>query len=93
MSASPSGGGPGPRKDVGDATSSHKHPPHISENAEDAPIQQDNAATKAPVIPPTAHGRDTVSTEELEDQQIREESMYGGRPSEDKDWDPTKGNP
>lgn len=87
------GGGPGPRKEQGDAASSSKHPPHTTENAVDAPVQQETeGAGDAPVLGSNASGHDKVSTEELE-QPIRKESMYQQRPGEDKKWDPGEGNP
>lgn len=89
MSASASGGEPSPRKEVGDAASSQKHPPHVSESAEDAPVQQSNAApNQTPVLGANASGKDKVSTKEL-DQPIREGSMYDQRPAEDKDRPPS----
>lgn len=78
----------GTRKEVGDAQSSHRHPPHVSENAEGAPLQDDTAAGMVPTLPANASGEDKVSTEEHA-QPIDDESMYDRRPSEDKDRPPS----
>jgi hypothetical protein len=84
-----SGSGPvGGRKEVGDETSSRRDPPHVDENAEDAPLQEEHPSPKkVPTTPSTAHGEDKTSTEEQK-QPIDDESMYDRRPEEDKNWKP-----
>lgn len=83
--------GPGERREVGDAAGSRKHPPHVSENAKNAPVQEDiEGEGDAPVPPANASGDDKVSTDKM-DRPIRDSSMYGRRPEEDKDWDPENG--
>lgn len=78
-------GGPGPRKEVGDAESSQLHPPHVTENDRGAQFQADTQAPNdVPGLPANAHGRDRVASDE-EVPEIQEESMYGRRPGEDKD--------
>jgi hypothetical protein len=78
-------GGPGPRKEIGDAASSQLHPPHVTENDRGAQVQgSTQAPNTVPVAPANAHGKDLVdSTDEVP--QIDDESMYGNRPGEDKD--------
>lgn len=87
----PNGGAPGARKEVGDAASSQLHPPHVTENAEDAPAQDDiQSPTDTTVRPANAHGHDRISAEEAADQEIRPTSAYDGRSAEDKNWDPSQ---
>ncbi|HEX8832431.1 MAG TPA: hypothetical protein VF705_14750 [Longimicrobium sp.] len=74
---------PGPRKEVGTAADSQRHPPHVDVNADDAPVQDSTESpTDVPVLPANAggtdHGGTTTGTPD-------DESMYGGRPGEDKD--------
>ncbi len=74
---------PGPRKDVGTAAGSQLHPPHVDVNADDAPLQESNTSpTDVPLSGANAHGTDhggtTTGTPD-------DESMYGGRPGENKD--------
>ncbi|CAN5225642.1 hypothetical protein BH23GEM4_BH23GEM4_01100 [soil metagenome] len=77
---------PGARREAGDAAGSHRDPPHVTENDEDAPAQPADAPD-APLSGANASGVDKVSTEKL-DQGIDDESMYDRRPSENKDWEP-----
>ncbi|HYJ80615.1 MAG TPA: hypothetical protein VEW03_13465 [Longimicrobiaceae bacterium] len=80
-------GGPGPRKEVGDAESSQRHPPHSDVNARGAPLQQDTRAPgDVPTLGANAHGHDKQSTDQPP---IDPESMYDHRPAEDKDRAPT----
>lgn len=73
------------RAELGTQASSQRHPPHVTENDEDAPVREDKPSAKdAPVLPANASGRDRVSAEE-QSQPIDDESMYDNRPSEDKD--------
>lgn len=84
----PSPGPVGSRKEVGDSESSSVHPPHVDENMEDAPLQDEHPSPDdVATLPATAHGEDKVSTEDQK-QPIDPESMYDGRPEEDKDWTP-----
>ena len=78
---------PGPRKEVGNAASSQLHPPHVDVNATDAAAQESNTSpTDVPVLPANAHGTDHGGTTTGAQD---DESMYGGRPGEDKDRKPT----
>jgi hypothetical protein len=78
-------GGPGPRKEIGDAESSQLHPPHVTENDRGAQFQADNESPNdVPGLPATAHGQDQVRSDK-EVTHIDDESMYGRRPGEDKD--------
>ncbi len=78
----------GTRREVGDAASSQKHPPHVDENMEDAPIQDELPSPQdVPTLPATAHGEDNSSTEE-QAQSVDPESMYENRPEEHKDIHP-----
>ena len=92
--AEPSRGTPpqdpkGGRKEHGNAATSRKHPPHITENVDDEALRSDAPGTgQVPTLPATAHGTDEVSTTE-QAQPIDEESMYDRRPSEDKDRPPS----
>ncbi|HET7320947.1 MAG TPA: hypothetical protein VFI96_00455 [Longimicrobiaceae bacterium] len=81
-------GSPWGRQEVGGAASSHEEPPHVTENAEGAPVQKDvQGEGDAPVIPPNASGKDRFA-EEKHARPIRPESAYDRRPEEDKNWDP-----
>ncbi len=78
----------GTRQEVGNAASSRKHPPHVDENAEEAPLQEEHPSPEdVPTLPATAHGEDKVSTDEQK-QPINSESMYDNRPEEHKDIPP-----
>lgn len=79
----------GHRVEQGDIAGSSKHPPHVTENAENAPLQENQPAPgDVPVTPANAQGEDAIPTTELE-QGIDEESMYDRRPSEHKDRPPS----
>lgn len=87
-SASEANGPVGSRKEIGTAASSQKHPPHLDENMEDAPLQEEHPSPDdVAALPATAHGRDKEPTTGQE-QPIDDESMYEHRPEEDKNWDP-----
>lgn len=78
---------PGTRKEMGDAESSRRHPPHVDVNAEDAPVQgSTQAPNDVPTLPANAHGRDQLG-EGNGAHPIDPESMYDHRPAEDKDRD------
>ena len=84
------GGDPGARKEVGTAASSRLHPPHVDENADDAPVQAGHGnPAEIPTLPANASGHDRVTTRE-HDQGIDEESMYDRRTSQDKDRPPSE---
>jgi hypothetical protein len=82
---------PGPvgsRKEVGDSESSQRHPPHVDENMEDAPLQEDHPSPEDVAgLPATAHGEDKQTVDE-QTQPIDPASMYDRRPEEDKNWEP-----
>ena len=78
----------GTRKEMGSSGESQKHPPHVTENVDDAPLQQTHPSDEeVPALGANASGKDRVSTEE-QDQPIDPESMYEQRPEESKRWDP-----
>jgi hypothetical protein len=90
MSTSPEQPGPvGGRKEIGDAKSSRRDPPHLDKNMEDAPLQDDHPSPEdVAALPATAHGHDEIPAEE-QSQPIVPESMYDNRPEEDKDDPPS----
>ena len=78
-------GGPGPRKEVHDAESPQRHPPHVTENDRGAQFQADHPAPNDVAgAPANAHGQDRVAADRAVPA-IDDESMYGNRPGEDKD--------
>jgi hypothetical protein len=78
------------RQEVGSARDSQRHPPHLTENDEDAPLQAENESPgEVPALPANAAGSDKLDTSE-QAQEIREESMYDQRPSQDKDQPPSE---
>jgi hypothetical protein len=90
MSAQEAPGPVGSRKEMGDSASSQRHPPHVDENMQDAPLQDEHPSPgDVAALPATAHGQDKESTEE-QTQPIDPASMYDGRPEESKHWDPTE---
>ena len=67
------------------ATRQDRHRPHVTENDEDAPVQDETQAPNdVTVLPANASGTDKV---DVDDQAapIDEESMYDQRPERDKD--------
>ena len=70
MSGAGHAGGPGPRKEPGNAQTSQRHPPHTPEGEE------------VPPLGANAHGHDRHPAEHPP---IDPESMYDRRPAEDKD--------
>lgn len=84
----PSGGRAGERHEVGDARSSRRDPPHLSESDESARTKS-GATGDAPVLPANAGGTDAVSSEE-QDFEVDEQSAYDRRPSQDKDQPPSR---
>jgi hypothetical protein len=90
MSDSPEHPGPvGGRKEMGDAKSSRRDPPHLDQNMEDAPLQDDHPSPDdVPTLPATAHGHDEIPADE-QSQEIEAESMYDNRPEEDKNDPPS----
>ena len=80
----------GTRQEIGNSATSHRHPPHITENAEGAPLQEQHPRPGAiPASPPLAQGTDKVPADEHK-QPIDPESMYDRRPAEDKDVHPAE---
>ena len=78
-------GGPGPRKEIGDAASSQLHPPHATENDAGAQVQgSTEAPNTVPTAPANAHGKDLVDSQH-EVRRVDDESAYERRPGEDKD--------
>jgi hypothetical protein len=78
------------RNDVGNASDSQRHPPHVTENDEGAPVQEDTLAPNdVPVLPANASGSDAVTTGE-QAEAIDDESMYDRRPDRDKDRPPSE---
>ena len=76
-------GGPGPRKEVGDAESSRRDPPHVTENDRGAPVQESMSSPHdVPSSPANAHGSDE---QDPDASRIDPESAYDHRPGEDKD--------
>ena len=83
-------GGPGPRKEIGNAESSQVHPPHVTENDKGAQFQADTEAPNDVAgLPANAHGQDRVAADRAVPE-IDDESMYGNRPGEDKDRSETE---
>jgi hypothetical protein len=74
------------RRDPEASLPGEEHPPHVTANDADAPVQDSNESEEeVPVLPANASGEDQVSTEDQPDQ-IDDESAYDRRPEEDKDW-------
>ena len=79
------GGGPGRREERGTQASSQLHPPHVDQNAKGAQVQDSTQAPNdVPTLPANAHGRDELPMDQVSTT-IDPESMYDGRPAEDKD--------
>jgi hypothetical protein len=80
----------GTRQEVGARADSQRHPPHVTPNDADAPVQQSTTAEDdVPVLPANASGHDSVPADEAA-QEIDDESMYDRRPSQDKDQPPSE---
>lgn len=78
------------RHEVGDAQSSRQHPPHITPNDRNAPLQGGHESPDTvSVLPANAAGKDQQSGDGA-GYGIDEESMYDGRRSGDKDQPPTE---
>ena len=71
------GGGPGPRKEVGDAASSQRHQPRGEPDG-------------GPTLPANAHGADQAPAEQPS--HIDDASMYDRRPGEDKNSSQSSGD-
>jgi hypothetical protein len=84
----PGGGPPGERQEVGNAASSRRDPPHVTENDEGAPVQDAREGASGPVLPANAAGHDKVSSAE-QDVGINHTSAYDRRPTQDKDSPPS----
>jgi hypothetical protein len=93
--AAPEGpkGPTGTRTEVGNSESSQRNPPHIDQNAEDAPLQDEHPSPEpVPTPGPLAQGTDKVPTTE-QMRPVDAESMYDRRPAEDKDTHPVEEHP
>ncbi len=79
---------PGPRREVGSAAESRKHPPHptVSDAGVEATPEAEGEASQTP-LPANAHGVDRVDLSHQPP--IQEGSMYEHRPAEDKDRPPS----
>lgn len=75
------------RQSRGDAAGNQRHPPHVTENFEDAPIQDERPGGIEP-LPANASGTQEIDLE-ADPQEIDPESMYDRRPGEDKDAPPS----
>lgn len=79
----------GQRQEVGDAQSSQRHTPHLTANDKGAPLQDDvQAPNDVPVLPANASGHDTTPADQQQ-RAVNDESMYEGRPTQDKDQPPS----
>lgn len=75
------------RQDV--ASGSQRHPPHVTDNAKGAPVQENlPSPDAAPTLPANAQGEDEFPTQQKK-QGIDPASMYDRRPGEDKDTPPS----
>jgi hypothetical protein len=84
MTGGRGGGNPGPRQEIGPDETSPRHPPHVSQNEQGAPVQEStDAARDTPVLPANASGKDAMEPDTTSE--IDEASMYDRRPGEDKD--------
>ncbi len=79
---------PGPRKEVGSAASSRRHPPHVTEGDAEAPLQREAEGEEIPTQPANAHGVDR--SDMTRQPPTDPESMYERRPGEDKDTPPSQ---
>lgn len=78
------------REEVGGNAGNQRHPPHVTENAEGAPVQREHPAPgEIEPLPANASGRERVDPEEDGAQRIDPESAYEGRLDEDKEHPPT----
>lgn len=85
MSSDERAAGPGPRREVEDAGSTSRDVPHVTENAEGAPVQASTPAKDdVSILPANAQGKDVVEAQN-EVEEVDEGSMYDRRPGEDKD--------
>lgn len=78
----PGSGDPGDRHEVGDAASSRRDPPHMTDNDEEN--GSGKAGTTGPALPANASGRDEIPADE-QDFEVDDESAYDRRPTQDKD--------
>jgi hypothetical protein len=79
---SPLHGASGGRTEMGTPDDSGRHPPHVTENEEGAPIQKDAPGPDVPVVPANASGTDRVPADE-QAQPTDPESAYDRRPTQD----------
>ena len=78
----PGSGEAGERHEVGDAESSRRDPPHVTDN--DAARTGEVTEDAGPSLPANASGRDEIPADE-QDFKVDEESAYDRRPTQDKD--------
>jgi hypothetical protein len=79
-------GGAPEREEKGSAAESRRHPPHQDEGGKEGSVEESQPGQdEVPTTPATGHGEDKVPVDEEQERPIREDSMYGQRPGEDKD--------
>jgi hypothetical protein len=77
--------GAGPRPEAGGRPEAGRDAPHVTHNDVDAPVQDSAPAPDdVAALPANAHGKDVVEAHRAPDE-VDAESMYDGRPGEDKD--------
>lgn len=77
-----------PRRDPEASKPGDPQPPHLTENDEDAPVQDEvESPDDVPVLPANASGSDQVGTDKQQNE-VDDESAYENRPEEDKSWEP-----
>ena len=85
MTSADQGGGP-EREEKGTAAESRRDPPHQDEGGKEGSVEEDQPGQdEVPTSPATGHGEDKVPVDEEQGRPIRDDSMYGQRPGEDKD--------
>lgn len=78
------------RREVGNRPAAERHTPHVTNNAEDAPVQEElPSPDDAPILPANAPGDDEYPVEQRK-QTIDPSSMYDRRPGEDKNTPPSQ---
>lgn len=78
------------RREVETGATAERHPPHVTDNADGAPVQKElPSPDAAPILPANAQGDDEFPVEQRT-QKIDPASMYDRRPAEDKDTPPSE---
>ena len=80
-------GGPSKEEKIGSTDDSERRPPHVTEAEKKGGDDEGRPTDNGPDLPATAHGEDKVPAEE-QGAGVDPESMYEGRPEEDKDVSP-----